>query len=49
MSGTCGTHGRNEKCVKDFGRKTSREDHLGDVGLGLYGRIILECILKKYK
>jgi hypothetical protein len=31
MGGTCNTHGRDEKCIQDFGRKTERENHQEDL------------------
>jgi hypothetical protein len=38
MGGECGTHGRNEKWINNFGRKTWREENSED--LGVDGRII---------
>jgi hypothetical protein len=43
--GACRRHGRDEKCVKYFGWKSERRDHLED--LFVEGRIILERILGK--
>jgi hypothetical protein len=38
-------HGRYEKCMQQFCRKSRRKEHVEELGLG--GRIILECILGK--
>jgi hypothetical protein len=44
VGGTCGTHGRGEKSVKDFGGKARGErDHSEDRGLD--GRMGSEWIL----
>jgi len=45
MNEACSTHGRNEKCIQDFGWNTWRGDHSED--LGVDGNVILECILGK--
>jgi hypothetical protein len=39
-------HGRDEQCLKDFGRKHSVRDHLDD--LGVDSMIILKLILVVY-
>jgi hypothetical protein len=39
------THGRDEKFIKKFGLKVSREETLTDVGIDW--RMILEWILRK--
>jgi hypothetical protein len=45
MDKTCSMHGRDEKCIQNFSRKTSREKTaLGD--LGVNGKIILKWFLK---
>jgi len=40
MDRSCNMHGRDEKCIKNFGQKTLR-DYLED--WGAHGRIMLEC------
>jgi hypothetical protein len=40
MGGTCGTHGRWEKCVEDFGGETSRRDTTLET-VGLLGFLFL--------
>jgi hypothetical protein len=48
MGGTCGTYGRRERYIQDFGggRHLREWDHLEN--LGLDGRITLKWILKKW-
>jgi len=36
----CSMHGRHEKCVQNFGRKTEKEETTED--LGVDGRIVLK-------
>ena len=45
---TCGTHGKQERCIQDFdaGGHLSEKDHLED--LGLDGKITIKCIFKKW-
>jgi hypothetical protein len=45
MGGTCIMHGTDEKLVQYFGSKTGR-DYSED--LGIDGRIISECVLRKW-
>jgi hypothetical protein len=42
MGGSCGTHGRYEKCIRNFGSGTDYSEELGIVG-----EIILEWIFGK--
>jgi hypothetical protein len=41
MVGACSTHGIDEKCIQDFGRKKKGRDHVDD--LGVDGKIVLDC------
>jgi len=41
----CSTHARDEKCIQNIGRKTRKEEKLGD--LDVDGEILLRRILKK--
>jgi hypothetical protein len=43
--GTCSTRGRKEKCMKNFSRKTSKEEIISETCL--YGRITLKWIFKE--
>jgi hypothetical protein len=43
MGGAYSTHGRDEKCIQNFGWKMKGGDH--SEGLGIIGRIILEWTL----
>jgi hypothetical protein len=43
MDGACSTHGRDEKCMPNFGQEG--RDHLED--LDVDEKIILELILRK--
>jgi hypothetical protein len=39
-------HGRDEKCIQNFGRKSLKvRDHVGK--LGINGRIMLDLVLRK--
>jgi hypothetical protein len=45
MGRTCGTYGREERCIQGFsGRNTREGDHLENPGLN--GRIIIKWILR---
>jgi hypothetical protein len=45
MRSGCRMHVREEKCLQSFGRNPKEGDHLEYLGVG--GKIILKCILKK--
>lgn len=46
MRSECRMHGREEKCIQSFGRNPKEGDHLEYLGVG--GKIILKCILKRW-
>jgi hypothetical protein len=45
MCGACSTHGENEKCIQNVGRKNLNKDRLREPGV--FGRIMSKLILEK--
>lgn len=45
MGGTCNTYVEDKAFIQHFNGKTQGREHLAD--LGIDGRVILKCILKK--
>ena len=45
MGWACGTYGRQERCVRGFGRETEGRNHLEDLGIDV--RITLKWIFEK--
>jgi len=45
VGGVCSTDGRGVNCVKNLSENLKERDHSED--LGIYGKIILEWILRK--
>jgi hypothetical protein len=45
MDRACSVHGRDEKCIQNFGIKSDGKYHFGD--LGVDGKVETKRILKK--
>jgi hypothetical protein len=46
LDGACGMYGRQDRCIQGFGGETRERNQLED--LGIDGRIILKCMLRKW-